>query len=136
MCLTPDNQIRDKVQQRQIKAVKSDSDSSGSDEGYLYSTSRDKSKIPTVNVKVNDVEIEMIVDTGASTDILDEDTFSQVNRNNVIALQPTAKGIWLADQLEAMGQFNSTIAFHDQKQNVLFLRETTVLFSATVQLKL
>ena len=41
-----------------------------------------------MNVKVNDGEIEMIVDTGASIDFLDEDMFSQVNQNNNIALRP------------------------------------------------
>ena len=81
-------------QPRAIKAVKSESDSSSSDEEYLYPTNKDKSKIPTVNVKVNDVEIEMIVDTGTSTNILDEDTFRQINCNNDAVLQPTTKRLY------------------------------------------
>ena len=47
MCLTPANRKQGIGQQRAIKVVKSESDSSSSNEEYLYSTSKDKSKIPT-----------------------------------------------------------------------------------------
>ena len=60
------------------------------------------------------------MDTGAFTDILDEDVFSQVNQNNNIALQPTVKRLLAygsTDQLETIGQFNCTVAFRDQKHN-------------------
>ena len=62
----------------QVTATKDDSLSS-SDDGYLYSTGKDRSKIPSVNVKINDTDVEMIVDTGAPTDIIDEPTFEKVN---------------------------------------------------------
>ena len=93
-------------------------DSSSSDEEYLYSTSKDMSKVPTVNVRVNDVDIEMIVDTGASMDILDESAFQTINRNKEIALQPTTKRLFAygsTDQLATIGQFGGTISFQDKR---------------------
>ena len=58
MCKTTVNLL-----QESVKAVEYEPDSSSSDNEYLYSTSKEKSKIPTVNLKVNNVPIEMIVDT-------------------------------------------------------------------------
>ncbi len=64
-----------------------------SDDEYLYTTGQDKSKIPTVTVNIEDVEVQMIVDTGASTDILDEETFNKVNQRNIV-LYPTTKRLF------------------------------------------
>ena len=118
MCLKPVDQIRDAGEQRKIKIVRFEGDSSSSDEEYLYSTSKDKSKVPTADVRVNDVEIEMIVDTGATTDVLDESTFHKVNHNKEIALQPTTKHLFAYgsnEQLATIGQFSGTISFQDQQ---------------------
>lgn len=56
------------------------SDSSSDDE-YLYTFDQDPAmtKPPTVSVKVNSVPIEMVIDTGTSTDTLDENTFMKIN---------------------------------------------------------
>ena len=94
MCLTPVDQIRDAGEQRKIKIVRFEGDSSSSDEEYLYSTGKDKSKVSTADVRINDVEIEMIVDNGASMDILDKTTFHKVNHNKDIALQPMTKRLF------------------------------------------
>ena len=55
---------------RVCQGCKHEPASSSSDE-YFYSTSKDL-KISMVNVKFNNVLTEIIMDTGASTDILDE----------------------------------------------------------------
>ena len=63
----------------------------------------------------------MIVDTGAYTDILDEDTFRRINHNNDIILQPTTKRLFAygsTDQLPMMGQFNGTISFWGNQHGV------------------
>ena len=54
-----------------LEPVKPDS---SSDNEYLYAMSEDKStlKIPTVSVKINEILINMIIDTSVSIDILDE----------------------------------------------------------------
>ena len=122
MCLTPAHRRQNTSQRQDVKAVTTpDSDPSSSDEEYLYSTSKDKSKVPTVTVKINNVETEMIVDTGASTDILDENTFRQINRDNDIVLQPTTKRLFAygsTSQLPTLGQFNGKISFEDNRQSV------------------
>ena len=122
MCLTPAHRRQNTSQRQDVKAVTTpDSDPSSSDEEYLYSTSKDKSKVPTVTVKINNVETEMIVYTGASTDILDENTFRQINRDNDIVLQPTTKRLFAygsTSQLPTLGQFNGKISFEDNRQSV------------------
>ena len=59
----------------------------------------------------------MIVDTGASTDIMDETTFTKVNCSSKIELQPTSKSIIAygsQEQLTVLGQFDTTITFGDK----------------------
>ena len=70
-------------------ASKPDKPDSSSDDEYLYVMSQDTStsKIPTVCVKINKITIDMIIDTGASIDILDETAYKKVNHNGQITLQ-------------------------------------------------
>ena len=54
-------------------------------------------------------------------DILDEDTFSQINCVNAITLQPTTKRLFAygsTNQLVTMGQFNGTISFQHNQYDV------------------
>ena len=74
---------------------------------------------PLVNIKVNGVLIKMIIDTGASTDILDEDSFTKINQSQTIELQPPMKYISLPidgsqSQLTALGKFNVAVEFEKQ----------------------
>jgi predicted aspartyl protease len=56
---------------------------------------QDKSKVktPVVSVKVNGSTVDMIVDAGASTDILDEFTYGKVHLKN-IQLQAATKRLF------------------------------------------
>ena len=72
----------------------SDPDSSSDyDIKYLYVLSQDtrESKIPTMSVMINEIPVDMIIDTGASIDILDETAYRKVNYNGKIILQPSTK---------------------------------------------
>ena len=53
---------------------------SSSDDEYLYTMNYGSNvlKIPKASVEIDKVEVEMIVDTGATTDILDETTYRNV----------------------------------------------------------
>ena len=53
-----------------------DKPESSSDDEYLYALNQNhnRSSIPQVTVHINKISVDMIVDTGASIDILDEDT--------------------------------------------------------------
>ena len=71
------------------------------------------SKTPTVSVKINGIPINMIVDTGASIDILDETACKQVNYSGQITLQPSTKRLFAygsAAQLHVLGSFDATLA--------------------------
>ena len=64
----------------------------------------------------------MIVDTGASTDILDEETFNKVNQRNIV-LHPTTKRLFAygsTAQLYTLGQFDGEIGCNQRKQQVSF----------------
>ena len=112
MCFSRRKPKQDK---NQIKVIEQKDDSaSSSDDEYIYSTGKEKSKIPTVKVTVNDVELEMFLDTGASTDILDEVTFQKINHDNKIILKPSSKRLFAygaSDQLTTIGQFEGTIQY-------------------------
>ena len=83
-------------------------DQRSSDDEYLFTLGQNNAttKTPTVSVHVNDIEIEVIVDTGVSTDILDETTFAKVNHLRNIELQTPTKHRFAYgsdSQLEVLG---------------------------------
>ena len=93
---------RDTANQR-IKAA--DSNSSSDDE-YMHtlSLSSTVSKVPTVSVNINNIPIDMIVDTGTSIDVLDESAFENVCYHDNILLTPSPKQfvcLWLNNPAEA-----------------------------------
>ena len=72
--------------------------------------------IPKVSIKINEVTVDMIVDTGASTDILNEVTYCRINHRQNIKLQPSTKCLFAygsESQLAILGKFDSTITFKD-----------------------
>lgn len=73
-------------------------ESSDSDDEYVYSTDKGKSKIPKVTVQIKKVDGSMIVDTGASTDIIDDDTFNHIAQQAPIQLGPTTKRLFAYGQ--------------------------------------
>ena len=95
--------------------------SSSSDDEYLYTLGQNGEaiKTPTVSVQVNGTEIEVIVDTGASTDIVDEATFSTFNHIQDIQLQTPTKRLFAYgsdSQLKVLGKFDATITFKNRSQ--------------------
>ena len=66
---------------------------SSSDDEYLYTMRQDENtlSIPKISIEINEVTVDMIVDTGASTDILDEVTYCRINHRLNIKLQPSTK---------------------------------------------
>ena len=107
-CFTPQNirQNPRETQARQphptakssVRQISQDQSSYSSKDKYLYTLDQDTTtnlKTPLVNIKVNGVLIKMIIDTGASTDILDEDSFTKINQSQTIELQPPMKHISL-----------------------------------------
>ena len=130
VCLSTENYVykpkrqgyRQEQKLNQVTVIPSDETSSSDDE-YLYTTGQDRSKIPTV---------QMIVDTGASTDILDEETFNKVNQRNIV-LHPTTKRLFAygsTTQLYTLGQFDGEIGCNQRKQRKQSTQTTSVLSCA------
>ena len=68
----------------------------------------DNTTAPKVDVKLNGITISMIIDTGASTDIIDKKDFAKVNQTNNLELQLSTRYIFAygaASQLTLVGQF-------------------------------
>ena len=87
------------------------SDSSSGE--YLYTLGdTTKTTVPKVDVKLSGITISMIIDTRASTDIIDEKDFTKVNQTSNLELQPSTRCIFAygADsQLTVIGQFVTSI---------------------------
>ena len=85
---------------------------------YVMSQDTSASKIPTVCVKINEITIDMIIDTGGSIDILDETAYKKVNHNGQITLQPSTKQVFAygsAAQLHVLGSFEATITIKNNR---------------------
>ena len=68
--------------------------------------------MPKVDVKLNGITISMIIDTGASTDIIDEKDFAKVNQTSNLELQPSTRCIFAYgtdSQLMVIGEFVTSI---------------------------
>ena len=68
--------------------------------------------MPNVTVKINDILITMIVDTGASLDIIDEVTFQQLQQNVNIQLGRTSAKLFAYgshEQLPLLGKFTTVV---------------------------
>ena len=73
--------------------VQRDSDTSiSSDEEYVFGVSMKSSVIPKVNVDLFGESVPFLIDTGASVNILDEQTFKQLTPT--CTLQPTSTSIY------------------------------------------
>ena len=113
--------IQEGVKQVSCKVPVAESESSSDDE-YLYALNH-KSSIPQVTVHFNQISVDMIVDTGASIDILDEDTYTRVNHNNTFTLQPSTKRLFAygsTSQLNILGCFTTNITVKASKKAVTF----------------
>ena len=125
MCLTKSNSKLHHQQQRSQKAnvnqvsAAQEELASSSDDEYLYTTNHGSNapKIPRASVKIGDVVVEMVIDTGATTDILDEATYRNIHQNEDTKLQSTTKRLFAYgsdSQLTILGKFDATIAFKDK----------------------
>ena len=48
-----------------------------------------------MSVMINEIPVDMIINTGASVDILDETAYRRVNYNGKIILQPSTKRLFV-----------------------------------------
>lgn len=99
---------------RKISGQPASSESSSEDE-FIFTlnkqTLKDKTT-PQVQIAVNNTSIKMVIDTGASIDIIDEVAFNTMRKHTPIALQRSTTRIFAygaTKQLPVMGKFNATL---------------------------
>jgi hypothetical protein len=130
--------FRDKGQTRQkVSAVETETDnidshntlsSDDSDEEYSYSVTVSgevnsvSNNTPRINIKVNDVSCKVLLDTGASVNILDEDTYRKVGtpvleKKNTPRLLPYGGG----QPLKVLGKCELVIETTDKLECHMFI---------------
>ena len=94
--------------------VKPGNSESSSEEEFIFTLkSTSKHNTPLIQISVNNIPINMVIDTGASIGIIDEHTFNTVRQNAPIALQRSSTHIFAygaTTQLPVMGKFEATLA--------------------------
>ena len=96
-------------------------DNGSDDEEYnLYRVSSGSSKPLLVTVKLNGVDTEMEVDTGASVSIMSEENFRQFQKNASVTLQPSKAKLFTYTR-EAIGVLGSTEVTVEHNQQVATL---------------
>ena len=84
-----------------------------SEDEYLFTCiNKADGKMPKVKVKINDIPITMIVDTGASLDIIDEVTFHQLQQKTDIQLGRASTKLFAYgsdEQLPLLGKFTTVV---------------------------
>ena len=95
---------------RKIEADQHSSASSeSSDDDYVfYMDGRNKKRKLEVSVKINQENIKFLLDTGASINVIDENSWKQINSRKNIQHQPTNVKVYpygASKSLKVLGQF-------------------------------
>ena len=98
---------------RSVHTVHTEEHSSTPEE-YLFALTPtyDKQKALTVAIKLNDIPIKMMVDTGASIDIIDEPTYAMMQKSKPVCLSRPINRVFAygsTTQLPVLGRFNGTL---------------------------
>ena len=100
------------------QVTKANLDTSSSEDEYLYVLGNPvNAKTPAITVFVNGTPIRMMIDTGASADILDEKSFREIQKHQDITLQPPKKRMFAygsSSQLTVLGQFTANISIESK----------------------
>ena len=93
------------------------SESSTSDDEYLYACHTHKSsRMTLVKVKLNNVPVKLLIDTGASINIIDEATFAYINRLNPTTLKHAHTKLFAygsTEQLPILGKFETVVSLRN-----------------------
>ena len=97
----------------QPNPIEDDNDSSSDDE-YIYTLGHQPGtvRVPETNVEINGVMMKMMIDTGASTDIIDETAFTTIQQTRTIQVEEDTCRIFAygsQSRLTALGKFNANI---------------------------
>ena len=108
----PKQEVAPKTHQS-VHTVSQANESSSEDE-YLFTLkpNADTNKAPIANIKMNDIPVTMMVDTGASIDIIDESTYNRMQKVTKIPLHRSNTRVFAygsPTQLPVVGKFQATL---------------------------
>ena len=96
---------------------------STSDDDYLFELGATK-QMPRATVKIGDFPVNLIVDSGATVNVLDNATFFRITMNKPITLSPTDIKLFpygSSTPLSIQGSFSSQISHKDNVTNAVFV---------------
>ena len=108
---------KSEAKQEQAHHIMEDRSEDDSEEYTLHRVSSGTSKPLIVTVKLNSVDMEMEVDTGASVSIISEEKFHQLQKSTPIILQPSRAKLFTYTQ-EAIDVLGSTEVKVEHNQQV------------------
>ena len=111
---------RSEPKREQAHHITDNSDDDNDDEYNLYRVSSGSTKPLLVTVKLNSVDTEMEVDTGASVSIMSEEKFQQFRGSTSVTLQPSKAKLFTYTG-EAIGVLGSTEVTVEHNQQVATL---------------
>ena len=93
---------------------------SSSTEEDVFTIGNDTCKlnVPVASIEVNNVKVQMKIDTGASTNIINESTYQLVRQTNPVQLEPDLCQIFAygsKSQLESLVKFTATVSAKDKQ---------------------
>ena len=109
------NRVTDTASTQETQATPATNEKeSSSDDEYLFTLGNEASNpaTPKTSVKINEQNVQMIIDTGASTDIIDKATFDRISVSRKIKLQKSTAQIFAYGSdmpLKTYGKFETTI---------------------------
>ena len=98
-----------KQQAKAVETSQHQSNDESSEEDYVYTVSKEQNKKTHANVKVNGQNVHFLIDTGATVDIIDSNTFEKLNKK--LSLQKSSTKIYaygFQTPLPLKGQFQAT----------------------------
>ena len=106
------NRVTDTASTQETQAM--NAPESSSDNEYLFTLGNEarNSATPKASVKINEQNVQMIIDTGASIDIIDKATFDQISASRKIMLQKSTAQIFAYGSntpLKTYGKFETTL---------------------------
>ena len=114
----PKSQYKSKSRLNQVQL----SETSDSDDGYIYSISRSKiANQPKFEVKLNGSSITVIADSGASVNIIDEQDFGRLRHRSPLSLATSRVLPYGSNSsLPVIGTFNAVVEFGSNSTNAQF----------------
>ena len=99
-----------KQQAKTVEASQRQTKDESSEEDYVYTVSKGQNKKTYVNVRVNGQNVHFLIDTGATVDIIDSNTFEKLNKK--VSLQKSSTKIYaygFQTRVPLKGQFQATL---------------------------